>query len=159
MFLIIGVLLMLVQAAGFFHEVGIAFLIASLLGFSIDFYLHRSIAKDAFEGAMGYFLPDDVKEAVRYLGGMDWFAEKFSLTIKLELEGELIKCTLKTRKYLRNISNITSDRKSNIHVDDWGHAKMAEVISCEARTASVVKYLNTKQLSVKTRQYTENLMT
>ena len=147
-FLLIGILLMIVQDRGLWHEIGVAFLIAALLGFSIDFYLHRSIAKDAFEGAMGYFLPDDIKEAVRYIGAIDWFAEDFSITVNLaKIDDELIKCTIKTRKFVRNISGSTRSNKSNIHVDDWGHREKSYIVSCEAKTASTTKVLN--QESVK----------
>jgi hypothetical protein len=137
MFLVIGALLVLIEHDGFFHEVGVAFLIAALLGFSIDFYLHRSIAKDAFEGAMGYFLPSDVKEAVKYISGIDWFAEEFSLVVKLErLPDDFIKCSLKVRKFLKNVSNDTNEINSYIHIDDWGHSLRAQVISCTIKTAS-----------------------
>ena len=54
LFFLVGFLLILLTS-GFFHEVGVALLISALLGFSIDFYLRRNIARDAFEGAMGYF--------------------------------------------------------------------------------------------------------
>ena len=118
-FFLVGSLLILLTS-GFLHEVGIAFLISALLGFSIDFYLRQNIARDAFEGAMGYFLPDEVKEAVRYIGGIEWFAEEFSLTVNLQkIDIGTIKCTIRTRKYLRNISNSTKSMKSNIHVDEW----------------------------------------
>ena len=138
LFLIVGILLILVQSKGFFHEVGIAAIIASFLGFSIDIYLQQRIARDAFEGAMGYFLPDDLKEAVRYIGAIDWFAEEFSLTIKLEtLPDELVRCTIKVRKYLRNVSPYTNEINSYIHIDDWGHPQKSYLISCSIKTASV----------------------
>lgn len=130
------------RETGVLHEVGIALLISALLGGSIDFYLHRSIAKDAFEGAMGYFLPEEIKESVRFIGSMEWFAVEFSLTVQLEItEDDLVRCTLKTRKLLRNISSMTLPMRSNIHVDDWGHKKQAEIISCVVRAAAVSKEL------------------
>jgi hypothetical protein len=140
---VVGFLFILLTS-GFFHEVGVALLISALLGFSIDFYLRRNIARDAFEGAMGYFLPDDVKEAVRYIGGIDWFAEEFSLTINLQRVegGNTIKCTIRTRKYLKNISSGAKPMKSNIHIDEWDHTPKSEIISCTARTSSVTKSLN-----------------
>jgi hypothetical protein len=140
-------LLIIVADAGLFHEIGVAALIAALLGFSIDFYLHRSIAKDAFEGAMGYFLPDDIKEAVRYIGAIDWFAEEFSLTINLKkIDDETIKCTLKIRKYMKNISSGKKSIKSHVHVDEWGRREKSYIISCEARTASITKNLNPQSI-------------
>ena len=95
-FFLSGVLLIHLWESGIPHEIGVALLISALLGFSIDFYLRRSIARDAFEGAMGYFLPEDIKEAVQYIGAMDWFAEEFTITVKLEkAEHGLIKCTIR----------------------------------------------------------------
>jgi hypothetical protein len=134
----------LIADSGVFHDLGIACIIAALLGGSIDPYLRQGLTRDAFEGAMGYFLPDDIKEAVRYMGGIDWFAEEFSLTVKLEkIDNDTIKCTIRTRKYLRNISNGTKSIKSNIHVDEWNHSEQkSHIVSCEAKTSSVTKHLN-----------------
>jgi hypothetical protein len=123
------------QKEGVIHEIGVAMFIASILGFTIDTYLRQNIAKDAFGGAMGYFLPDDIKEAVRYLGATDWFAEEFSLTIKLErVQDDLVKCTIKIRKFLRNVSSATQKINSYIHIDEWSHSKSAYIVSCSVST-------------------------
>jgi len=135
---IIGILLLLIApASGFFHEIGFAAIIASFLGGTIDVYLQQRIAKDAFQGAIGYFLPEDLREAVRYIGSMEWFAEEFSLTIKLEtLPNNLLKCTVKVRKFLRNVSHHTAEMSSYLHLDEWGHGDKSRIISCSVKTAS-----------------------
>jgi hypothetical protein len=136
-FFVIG--LLLIQQAGFLHDVGIASIIAAFLGFSIDTYLQQRIARDAFEGAMGYFLPGDLKEAVRYIGSIDWFAEEFSLTVKLEkLPDDLISCSIKVRKFMRNVSSTINEINGYIHIDDWGHSQKSYIVSCSIKTASSV---------------------
>jgi len=86
-------------------EIGIAFLTSAILGGSIHVYLERDIAKNAFEGAIGYFLPDDIKEAVRSISGIEWFAEEFSLSVEIQRSGDdLVGATIKIRRLLRNIT-------------------------------------------------------
>ena len=124
---------------GVVKEFGVAFLIAAILGGSIHVYLERDIAKDAFEGAIGYVLPPDVKEAVRFLSGLEWFAEEFSIIMKIErVDGDLVKATVKIRKFLRNITNISLPIKSTIHIDDWGHKEKSNILECELQSGSGV---------------------
>ena len=86
---------------------------------------------------MGYFLPDDMKEAVRYLASAEWFAEEFSLMVKLEkIDDTSVKCTIKIRKILRNVSNNIQKINSYIHIDEWSHKEKAHVIACSIKTAS-----------------------
>jgi hypothetical protein len=121
---------------GIIRDIGIALLTTAILGSTIHVYLERDIAKNAFEGAVGYFLPDDIKEAVRHLTGIEWFAEQFSWTVDIErIHGNphLVKVTTKTRKVLRNITNNPLSIKSTIHVDDWGHKTKSTITQCELR--------------------------
>jgi hypothetical protein len=141
-FFLLGILLIAVPAAlnierdfGITREIGVAFLTASLLGISVDIFLKRGIARDAFEGAVGYVLPAEIKEAVHSLAGIDWFAEEFSLTATLEIvEDDLIRATVKLRKVMRNITNMTQPIRSFIHVDEWGRSRKSEILECEVRT-------------------------
>ena len=41
---------------GVLHDIGIAFLSASIIGFTIDAWLKSDLSKDVFTGAVGYFL-------------------------------------------------------------------------------------------------------
>jgi hypothetical protein len=128
-----------VRDYGVTKEIGIAFLTASILGGTIHVYLERDIAKNAFEGAVGYFLPEDLKEAVHFISSVEWFAEEFSLTVDLEKdehEPDLIKATLNIRRYLKNITHRRLTIKSTIHVDDWGRRERSCITACEARTPS-----------------------
>jgi hypothetical protein len=60
-FFLFGVVLHISFDSIIVHDVGTAFIIASLLGFSVDAYLKRDLAKDVFEGAVGYILPQKSK--------------------------------------------------------------------------------------------------
>jgi hypothetical protein len=143
-FLFLGSILILLPALNDWHwdhgvvrEFGIAFLIAAILGGSIHLYLEQDIAKDAFEGAIGYFLPPDVKEAVRSISGIEWFAEEFSWTVELEnFDTDLIKVTSKIRKYLKNITHSPLPIRSSAEVDEWKHSEKSYIVECELRTSS-----------------------
>src|SRR5215475_1998699 len=124
---------------GVVKEIGIAFLTTAILGGTVHTYLERALAKDAFEGAVGYFLPPDVKEAVRFISGLHWFAEEFSWTVELdrdERHRDLIKATVHIRKKVKNITHSSRPIKSFIHVDEWGHKEKSKIIACEVHTSS-----------------------
>jgi hypothetical protein len=149
LFVIFLVGILLISATrGILNEIGSALIIASTLGFTIDTYLRENIVKDAFEGAMGYFLPDDIKEAVRYLASAEWFAEEFSLTIRLEeAEDEMVKCVIMIRKMLKNISGKTQSINSYINVDDWGFKHQSQIIACTIKTASDIHEMHSSTTS------------
>jgi hypothetical protein len=120
---------------GVTREIGIALLTASLLGISVDIFLKRDIAKDAFEGAVGYVLPEEVKEAIHRLAAIDWFAEEFSLTVDLKIiKPDLIRATIRVRKVMRNITNVSQTMKSFIHVDEWDREERSDIVECQIRT-------------------------
>jgi hypothetical protein len=141
-FFVLGLLCIVLPAVhhvqadlGIMRDIGIALLIASLLGISVDIFLKRGIAKDAFEGAVGYVLPEKAKEAVHWLAGIDWFAEEFSLTVDLKIiKPDLIRTTIRVRKLMRNITNLSQPIKSFIHVDEWGREEKSDILGCEIRT-------------------------
>jgi hypothetical protein len=143
-FFFFGVLLIVVPSIhhveadfGISRDIGIAFLTASLLGISVDIFLKRGIAKDAFEGAVGYVLPVEIKEFVHSIAGIDWFAEEFSLSVDLAIidkEKDVIKATIKVRKLMRNITNLPQPIKSFIWVDDWERDQhKSEIVECQIR--------------------------
>ena len=51
------------------EHIATAMLIACFLGLTIDFWLKKQITEDVFSAAMGYELPEDLREEVRYVYG------------------------------------------------------------------------------------------
>jgi len=155
---ILGLFLILVPAIyewkwdhGVTRDIGIALLTSAVLGATIHVYLERDIAKNAFEGAVGYFLPDDIKEAVRHLSRIDWFAEEFSWTVDImrTSDPDIVKVTTQTRKFLRNITNGPLSIRSTIHIDDWGHTERSAITQCELRSAEIKKQMRPEQIEYK----------
>src|SRR5689334_1771136 len=51
------------------HDISVALVVAGILGLTIDRWLKRALAKDAFEASMGYALAPEMKNTLRWVYG------------------------------------------------------------------------------------------
>src|SRR4030042_848978 len=49
------------------RDVGIAMLVAAILGVSIDLYLRQRLTEDVFKVAMGYILPEELRPEMEWV--------------------------------------------------------------------------------------------
>jgi hypothetical protein len=109
-------------AANTLREVGGACLIAALLGFTVHEWLSSQIARDAFEGAMGYVLQENLREEIKWITRIDRIARKFDLTITIEpIDDKICKITTATYKVIENISDRPINLTAMLRLDDWGY--------------------------------------
>jgi len=125
---LIGVLLMIIAQFveikfwhGLIEHLGTAFFIASILGWTIDFWLKKQITEDVFSAAMGYELPDDLKREVRYVYGNRVICEDHVQTVSIdELDNGYVRLTVGTERKLRNIGETSQYLDVSLGVDEWG---------------------------------------
>lgn len=101
-------------------DVGIAFVVAGVLGVSVDQFLRRQLAEDAFKASIGYLLPDELK------GEMEWIYSTHILCVEHNQTCELRKIdddTCVIHVYiLRKFRNISSSNESLPivgYADEW----------------------------------------
>src|SRR5215203_7463320 len=46
---------------------GESLIVAAALGFTVDFFYKRALARDAFEASLGYLLPEELKPELRWI--------------------------------------------------------------------------------------------
>src|SRR5258707_13827956 len=57
-----------------------ALTISGVLGLIIEYTLHQQIAKDVFEAAIGYLLPEELRDELRWVAGQPFLCEKHTQT-------------------------------------------------------------------------------
>ena len=65
------------------EHLGTAIFIASVLGFTIDWWLKKQITEDVFQAAMGYELPNDLREELRNVYSNHIICEDHAQTVSI----------------------------------------------------------------------------
>jgi hypothetical protein len=118
-----GAVLILVTE-GFSHfvaELGITFVIAALLGLTVDSALKTELVRDVFEAAFNYVLPGELKEEVARVINYRFLCKIHSVVVEVtEIDDDLVNVTM---SFERHIYNITSDPQvfnPFVDIDEWG---------------------------------------
>jgi hypothetical protein len=127
---LLGVLLIL--AAGFLEHspfwksaaehLGTALFIASILGFTIDWWLTKRIAEDVFLAAMGYELPNELREEVRHVYGDRLICTEHVQTVwieKIKDEENFLTVTVGLERTIKNIGSTSQTVPIVTSIDEW----------------------------------------
>jgi hypothetical protein len=103
------------------EHVGSAIIIAALLGLTIDWWLKKQITEDVFEAAMGYELPEDLREEIRYVYGNRVLCVDHSLTVEIiDLnDGQHVAVQVGIERGFQNISQTQQEIPLQLAVDEW----------------------------------------
>ena len=108
------------------RDVGVALLVASILGFTIDRWFKSELQKDAFLAAMGRVLPTAFQEEVRRIVSFNLLAEQFMLFVALEPNGNAVKVTTLIERTIKNTSSQREAVKNVVEIDDWGREEIGK---------------------------------
>lgn len=104
------------------HDTGIAFMVAGILGISVDQTLRRQLAQDAFKASIGYLLPDELRNEMEWIYNCHILCVEHSQICELyHIDDET--CGIKT-KMLRKFRNVSSSKESlalGVGIDEWFH--------------------------------------
>ena len=91
-------------------HVFMAMAISGAIALLIEVTLHQQIAKDVFEAAIGYLLPDELKDELRWISGARFMCVKHTHTVRLKpIEGKSLLCV--ESEIVRIFKNITSENQ------------------------------------------------
>ncbi len=112
-------------------EIGKAFLIASGLGVTVDAAIKMRLIRDAMETALGYTLPAELRDGLKWLYGMKLLCIPSTLQIKLAYCGldDGLEVTPKYRRTLRNITNNMESLKPYTHIGEYLFSNKASEIT------------------------------
>jgi len=108
----------------FVDSIGASFLIAGVLGLTIDRVFRQQLAEDAFRASIGYILPEELK------GEMKWIYESHIICVQhiqeceikpINPESDICVLYVKMQRTLRNISNDRESITLLTAIDEWFH--------------------------------------
>lgn len=110
------------QVYGVFLGLGTASVTAAILGLAIDRFLKRDLARDAVEVALGYLLPEDIKEEMRWIYHQQFLCREHVQTHHLLLndDGETITMKVTIQRRLVNLTDEVQPLDIGLAVDEWG---------------------------------------
>ena len=109
------------------------------LGLTVDFFYKGALARDAFEASLGYLLPDELKEELRWIYGQQLIAVQHEEHIVLRpLDGQdvghprRVRVEFETWRTMRNVSNQRVEHPTFASVEEWfrGEESGLELIEC-----------------------------
>jgi hypothetical protein len=120
---------------GILHDIGIAFVVASILGFTIDRFLQQRFAKDVFQAAVGYILPPELRQEVHWITSFEFLATSLHRVTIVDLADGTVKISTDVERELENITSTPKKIRPRVDVDDWGKGSLSEILICEITTS------------------------
>ena len=106
---------------GVLPEIGIALLVASILGFTIQRWMNRDLAKDVFWASIGHMLRPELRSEISWICGFKFLATRSVLTVDIEPIGDdLVKVTTSVDREIENIGAEQQSLGNVFSIDEWG---------------------------------------
>ena len=108
----------------FTPEIGVALVVASILGFTIDRWMKGELRRDVFLASIGHILAPEFRAEVSRIVGYSLICERHLLLIKIESIGSgLVRITSHVERTIRNRSAYPQSIRNITHMDEWGYQK------------------------------------
>jgi hypothetical protein len=118
---------------------GESFIVAAALGFTVDFFYKRALARDAFEASLGYLLPEELKPELRWIYGQQIICVEHQQQITVrwiddEHPGEQrrVRVDYELFRTMRNVSNERFEHPTFASVEEWFRGEPSDVDLIEA---------------------------
>jgi hypothetical protein len=104
----------------FVEKIVEALFVVALLAFTVDLFLKKQIAKDAFKASTGYILPGYLQDEMRAIYSNEIVCISHSQDVKIELlPNDLVRIAVRVQRTIKNISNSAHRWVPSISVDEW----------------------------------------
>src|SRR5579862_8203712 len=121
---------------GVLSEAGAAFVIAGILGFTIEPWLRRAFAQDVFAAAFGYHMPDDFKREIARISGYRSICIKHIMNVRIrEINANYVSVNVVVERTFQNIGSMSQQISGSSWIDEWGIPdNPSEIVRCELFT-------------------------
>ena len=111
-------------------SIGSAFIVAFILGITIDWWMRKSIINDVFKATVGYMLPDELKPEMEWVYKQDVIAMKHNQKYRIKIfKNNLVIIEVTINRTLRNISQRQVPIEPSLSIDEWFHSeKPSEIL-------------------------------
>ena len=102
---------------------GTAFLIASLLGASVDRWFKQELQREAFRAVFGYMLPEELRNELGWIYEQELVCTRFDLRFTLRPTDDLglVTAAVELSRDLRNVTSRTVQWCPMMSADEWFH--------------------------------------
>jgi hypothetical protein len=116
---------------GIIRDFGTAVSITALLGLTIDRWLKTQIARDVFQAALGYILPQEFREEVARIASFKFLCERHVAKFQIDdIGGGEVRLTYTIERTSRNISNGMEKTSAYLTMDEWGFREPSQIDEC-----------------------------
>ncbi len=121
---------------GVLAEAGKAFVIAGILGFTIEPWLRLAFAKDVFSAAFGYHMPDDFKREIARISGYRTICIKHIMNVRIrEIDANHVSINVVVERTFQNFGSDTQPFSASTWIDEWGIlGNPSAIVRCEIFT-------------------------
>ncbi|HEX3318109.1 MAG TPA: hypothetical protein VHR88_08825 [Solirubrobacteraceae bacterium] len=118
---------------------GESFIVAAALGLTVDFFYKRALARDAFEASLGYLLPEELKDELRWIYAQHIICveHQHQLTVRW-VDDEVAPGPRRVRvdyelfRTMRNVSSEPFEHPTFASVEEWFRGEPSDVDLVEA---------------------------
>jgi hypothetical protein len=117
-------------------EAGKAFIIAGILGFTIEPWLRRAFARDVFSAAFGYHMPDDFKQEIAKISSYRLICTKHIMNVRIQsVDDKYVSINVVIQRTFENFGADAREFRASIWIDEWGVPNhRSEIVRCEIFT-------------------------
>jgi hypothetical protein len=117
-------------------EAGKAFVIAGILGFTIEPWLRRAFARDVFSAAFGYHMPDDFKQEIAKISSYRLICIKHIMNIRIRnIDDKHVSINVIIERTFKNFGADAREFRTSILIDEWSVPNnRSEIARCEIFT-------------------------
>jgi hypothetical protein len=118
-------------------EIGVAFIVAAILGLAIDEASKRELIRNGFLAAFRYAFPPPLQKEILRIARYRLICERHHWLVKVErINDECVRVTSETRRKIRNIGSSTEKIGPRLHMDEWGfEQERSEILECKMEVA------------------------
>jgi hypothetical protein len=111
---------------------GKAFVITGILGFTIEPWIRRALARDVFSAAFGYTMPDDFKEQLKRIADYKVLCTKHRMYVRIKDASDgHVRVTITVERTFSNIGTSSVPIKAMVWIDELGFNEAVEIHRCE----------------------------
>jgi hypothetical protein len=139
---------------GIFVELGKAFIIAGILGFTIEPWMRKSLARDVFSAAFGYHVPDDFKTEIARIAGFSIICTKHIMDVKIRASrDDTLQVFVTIERHFENVGSSPALHRAMIWIDEWGFSEKSQILQCSIYNSTATR---SKQFDRKKIEYHNN---
>lgn len=105
------------------REIGVAVLIAGILGFTVHRWMQDEFAKDVVKAALGHVFPDEYRKEVSRLTSHVFVCESHHMHMKIQVienDNDIVEVVTLIERTLKNVSDVRQTIRASYAIDEWG---------------------------------------